>query len=436
MSQELPAYGTRPAYGTAPGGPPAAPDLPQVPGHHAHLRSATVSTSTSARPVAASSWTSGKPRVADPASRRSWPHRRSSRLLRRRSSTCSSKYAQQPPPGYYGPGWGSHGGQHYRKGGFFAAVLPLVRLRATSLEPAAGQTGAQRLETVESDRGVATGVGPGGEQPYLITLGQSERQLHPKNPLVQHADAAAGRPGQHHRPGRPAVGRGDDAIADRLVQGLHQPAEHSRVQVDPAHAVPPHHGQHGDRQDAGITGDAPARLDHGARAACAEGVREGLLDRLAVAGEGRLPALVPGWEPPPRSSSHGTDALAQGVEHGRRRGDRRRPGLRIGVAASRRGTPPRRIQAPPGPPPAGRRRSHGCCSRTCSTTTSQSPRPWWTAAPARRVFGAASATLAVSSIESTTNRRTPGVWAVVTSARRLTGLEQRRSPGRAPAPRA
>jgi Zn-finger nucleic acid-binding protein len=28
------------------------------------------------------------------------------------------QYAQQPPPGHYGPGWGSHGQQHYRKGGF------------------------------------------------------------------------------------------------------------------------------------------------------------------------------------------------------------------------------------------------------------------------------------------------------------------------------
>ncbi len=116
MSQEPPAYGTPPVYGTPSGAPPAALTCPKCRGtmrtyerNGVHIDQCETCRGIFLDFGELESLTRLEAQLAPPPQQQAAPPPQ---------QYPQQQYAQQPPPGYYGPGWGSHGGQQYRKGGF------------------------------------------------------------------------------------------------------------------------------------------------------------------------------------------------------------------------------------------------------------------------------------------------------------------------------
>ena len=110
------------------------------------------------------------------------------------------------------------------------------------------------------------------------------------------------------------MGPGDvglEAVADRLVERLHQPGEHAGVEVDPAGLAAVHHGDDRRHQPARVGDDRPSGFDDRARTVPAEVLAQRAPDGGAVRLEGgRSPSSAAG-NPPPRSSSQGFSPAAR-----------------------------------------------------------------------------------------------------------------------------
>src|SRR5437764_7726386 len=98
--------------------------------------------------------------------------------------------------------------------------------------PPLDAVGAQRRKAVEPDRGVARRVGAGRQDLDLVADLKPERQLI-FGLLVQDIGTVAGRPGEDHRPRRPAPPRGLDAEFDPLADCLGEAVELAAIELDP-----------------------------------------------------------------------------------------------------------------------------------------------------------------------------------------------------------
>ena len=178
---------------------------------------------------------------------------------------------------------------------------------------------------------------------------------------------------------------------------------------------------------AGVADDRAAGLDQGLRPGqpgVVEAAAQRGLDGRAVRRQRRRAALVVGREPAAEVEQPGPDpALGEGGEDPGRGRDRGRPGS--GVALLRTD-----VEGDPGRGQAERVGRRVRISTACGAeqpyfrdSGQSDPSPEVTIRHSTSLPGAASATLRVSSGESTTNSRTPRAADSVMSSRRLTGLE-------------